>query len=163
MIEFGEKLKTAREEKGMTQQTLANSLYVTRQAVSRWECGARYPDLLTAKKLSEILGVSLDELLFGEETAAYSAESPITTSQRTERIQSALYAFAGMAYLLMSILYVGLMLPLSKETPFIVSAYSIFYMMRYMLIAALLFYGLICSIQGKLTVKKAGLIAAAYF
>lgn len=46
----------------------------------------------------------------------------------------------------MSILYVGLMLPLSKETPFIVSAYSIFYMMRYMLIAALLFYGLICSI-----------------
>lgn len=30
MIEFGEKLKTAREEKGMTQQTLANSLYVTR-------------------------------------------------------------------------------------------------------------------------------------
>lgn len=53
--------------------------------------------------------------------------------------------------------------PLSKETPFIVSAYSIFYMMRYMLIAALLFYGLICSIQGKLTVKKAGLIAAAYF
>lgn len=59
MIEFGEKLKTAREEKGMTQQTLANSLYVTRQAVSRWECGARYPDLLTAKKLSEILGVSL--------------------------------------------------------------------------------------------------------
>lgn len=163
MIEFGEKLKTAREEKGMTQQTLANSLYVTRQAVSRWECGARYPDLLTAKKLSEILVVSLDELLSGEETAAYSAESPITTSQRTERIQSALYAFAGMAYLLMSILYVGLMLPLSKETPFIVSAYSIFYMMRYMLIAALLFYGLICSIQGKLTVKKAGLIAAAYF
>lgn len=112
MIEFGEKLKTARDEKGMTQQTLANSLYVTRQAVSRWECGARYPDLLTAKKLSEILGVSLDELLSGEETAAYSAESPITTSQRTERIQSALYAFAGMAYLLMSILYVGLMLPL---------------------------------------------------
>lgn len=39
MVEFGEKLKQIREEKGMTQQTLAEKLYVTRQAVSRWECG----------------------------------------------------------------------------------------------------------------------------
>ena len=39
MIEFGEKLKQLREEKGMTQQSLGEMLYVTRQAVSRWECG----------------------------------------------------------------------------------------------------------------------------
>ena len=52
MMEFGEKVKKIREEKGMTQQTMAEHLYVTRQAVSRWECGARYPDLLTAKKIS---------------------------------------------------------------------------------------------------------------
>ncbi|MFR1374365.1 MAG: helix-turn-helix transcriptional regulator [Eisenbergiella massiliensis] len=50
MVEFGEKVKKLREEKGMTQQTMADQLYVTRQAVSRWECGARFPDLLTAKK-----------------------------------------------------------------------------------------------------------------
>ena len=67
MVEFGEKVKHFREEKGMTQQTMAEKLYVTRQAVSRWECGARYPDLLTAKKISKILDVSLDELLSGEE------------------------------------------------------------------------------------------------
>ena len=46
MVEFGEQLRRAREEKGMTQQSLAERLYVTRQAVSRWECGDRYPDLL---------------------------------------------------------------------------------------------------------------------
>ena len=40
MVEFGEQLRKAREAKGMTQQTLAEHLYVTRQAVSRWECGA---------------------------------------------------------------------------------------------------------------------------
>ncbi len=37
MVEFGEQLRRAREEKGMTQQSLAEQLYVTRQAVSRWE------------------------------------------------------------------------------------------------------------------------------
>lgn len=55
MVEFGEQLRRAREEKGMTQQSLAEQLYVTRQAVSRWECGDRYPDLLTTKKISQIL------------------------------------------------------------------------------------------------------------
>ena len=35
MVEFGEQLRRAREEKGMTQQSLAEQLYVTRQAVSR--------------------------------------------------------------------------------------------------------------------------------
>ena len=59
MLEFGEKVKQIREERGMTQQSLAEKLYVTRQAVSRWECGARYPDLLTAKKISAILEVSI--------------------------------------------------------------------------------------------------------
>ena len=55
MVEFGEQLKKAREAKGMTQQTLAEHLYVTRQAVSRWECGNRYPDLIMAKKLAVFL------------------------------------------------------------------------------------------------------------
>ena len=42
MEEFGEQLKKAREAKGMTQQTLTEHLHVTRQAVSRWECGGSY-------------------------------------------------------------------------------------------------------------------------
>lgn len=42
MVEFGEKLKRAREEKGMTQQTLSEYLYVTRQAVSWWEGGVSH-------------------------------------------------------------------------------------------------------------------------
>lgn len=42
MVEFGEKIKQLREEKGMTQQKLAEKLYVTRQAVSRWECGVSH-------------------------------------------------------------------------------------------------------------------------
>lgn len=55
MVEFGEKLKKAREGKGMTQQTLADHLYVTRQAVSRWECGARKMKQFLSKRLPLIL------------------------------------------------------------------------------------------------------------
>ncbi len=93
MVEFGEKLKRAREEKGMTQQTMSEHLYVTWQAVSRWECGARYPDLLTAKKLSEVLEVSLDELLSGEEMKKCVEKNPIVESPVIGRVQSALYTF----------------------------------------------------------------------
>jgi len=67
MTEFGEQLRKAREAKGMTQQTLAEELYVTRQTVSRWECGDRFPDLITTKKLSQTLEISVDELLSEDE------------------------------------------------------------------------------------------------
>ena len=70
----------------MTQQTLSDALYVTRQAVSRWECGARYPDLLTAKKLSEVLEVSLDELLSGEEMKKCVEKNPIVESPVIGRV-----------------------------------------------------------------------------
>ena len=72
MAEFGENIRRAREELGITQQTLADKLFVTRQAVSRWENGSRYPDLLTAKRLSEGLNASLDELLSDDNTLCTS-------------------------------------------------------------------------------------------
>ena len=80
MVEFGEKVKKLREEKGMTQQTMADQLYVTRQAVSRWECGARFPDLLTAKKIAQILEVSVDELLSGEELKKSIERDPVLSA-----------------------------------------------------------------------------------
>lgn len=163
MVEFGEKLKRAREEKGMTQQTLSDHLYVTRQAVSRWECGARYPDLLTAKKLSEVLGVSLDELLSGEEVKKCVEKNPVVESPTICRVQSALYAFAGIAYLLMGIFASRFMiLELPQAEPQVIG-YGISYFLGYVLITLLLFCGLAFSIRGKLTPKKTGVIMAAYF
>ena len=163
MVEFGEKLKKARERKGMTQQTLADHLYVTRQAVSRWECGARYPDLLTAKKLSDVLEISLDELLSGEELKKYVEANPIVESPVVGRVQSALYAFAGVAYLLMGILALRFLLPEFAGANFQTMGYGISYILRYVLITILLFVGLAFSICGKLTPKRTGVTIAAYF
>ena len=77
MAEFGENIRRAREELGITQQTLADQLFVTRQAVSRWENGSRYPDLLTAKRLSEGLNASLDELLSDDTMRTYPEVNPV--------------------------------------------------------------------------------------
>lgn len=103
MVEFGEKLKQIREERGLTQQTLAEKLYVTRQAVSRWECGARYPDLLTAKKIATILEVTLDELLSGEELRENVEKEPVLARPVENIVQTVLYAVAAVAYLLLCI------------------------------------------------------------
>lgn len=48
---LGDNIKKRREEKNLTQQQLADKLYVSRQTVCRWENGSRCPDLIAAKKL----------------------------------------------------------------------------------------------------------------
>ena len=55
-----------RKQKQMTQETLAEKLNVSRQAVSKWESGLTEPDVQTLIKLSDIFEVSLDELVKGE-------------------------------------------------------------------------------------------------
>lgn len=100
MAEFGENLKRVREEKGITQQTLADYLYVTRQAVSRWEGGSRYPDIMTAKKISQYLEVSLDDLLSDDDMKLYAEKSEILDTPVSKRIQIVLMALAFMTYTL---------------------------------------------------------------
>ncbi|MDE6200262.1 MAG: helix-turn-helix domain-containing protein [Clostridiales bacterium] len=60
---FGDNLKKYRIEKGYSQNDLAEKLFVTRQCVSKWEKGVTQPDLQTLSKISELLGVSADELI----------------------------------------------------------------------------------------------------
>ena len=64
---LGDNIKRLREEHSLTQQQLADKLYVSRQTVCRWENGSRCPDLIMAKKLAAELGVSLDELISAED------------------------------------------------------------------------------------------------
>ena len=92
MIEFGEQLRRAREDKGMTQQTLAEQLFVTRQAVSKWERGERYPDLPTTKKISEILDVSLDDLLSGKDMVKEVERNPVVENKAVNNMMLVLYA-----------------------------------------------------------------------
>lgn len=64
---LNDNIKKLREEKNLTQQQLADKLYVSRQTICRWENGSRCPDLITAKKLALELDVSMDELIADED------------------------------------------------------------------------------------------------
>ncbi|TLG80750.1 helix-turn-helix domain-containing protein [Vagococcus zengguangii] len=63
MVAIGERIKKFRQEKELTQQALAEKLHVSRSAISNWEIGRNYPDLDVVILLSDVLAVSLDDLL----------------------------------------------------------------------------------------------------
>lgn len=162
MIEFGEKIKHLREEKGMTQQTMADKLFVTRQAVSRWETGSRYPDIYTTKKIAGILGVSIDELLSGEELREHIHTVPVLEKKEENITQTVIYAIAMFSYLLMSIFSFGSFLYIDeglKNTPAgRIDVRAVFITIKYMLNTALLFAGIILSAKRKLIPKTTGYI-----
>ncbi|MCI6084627.1 helix-turn-helix domain-containing protein [bacterium] len=65
-MEFGEKLQELRKSRGLTQQELAEALYVSRTAISKWESGRGYPSIDSIKEISGFFSVSIDDLLSGE-------------------------------------------------------------------------------------------------
>ena len=67
IMEFNEKLQQLRKKKGLTQEELANSLFVSRTAVSKWESGRGYPSIESLKIIAKFFGVTIDELLSGDE------------------------------------------------------------------------------------------------
>ena len=60
---FGEKLRQLRNEKGITQNELAEKLFVTFQTVSKWENDVNQPDIPTLKQIAQIFNCSIDSLL----------------------------------------------------------------------------------------------------
>ncbi|WP_047980262.1 helix-turn-helix domain-containing protein [Ornithinibacillus contaminans] len=62
-MEFGEKLKKERTNRGWSQEELAEKLFVSRQSVSKWENGQNYPSIEVLLKVSDLFEVTVDELL----------------------------------------------------------------------------------------------------
>lgn len=66
-MEFNEKLQELRKAKGLTQEELAEALYVSRAAISKWESGRGYPSIDSLKEISKFFSVTIDELICAEE------------------------------------------------------------------------------------------------
>lgn len=164
MVEFGEQLRRAREEKGMTQQSLAEQLYVTRQSVSRWECGDRYPDLLTTKKISEILEVSLDDLLSGKEMEKVVERNPVIENKAANNIMIALYT-AVLLSLTIPVFDQLIRLIGSKEP-----GLTLFYLpnARFIMLTTVLeiicfTFGLVNALRGMFSPKRMGVVIVGEF
>ena len=66
-MEFHEKLQVLRKQKGLTQEELAEALFVSRTAISKWESGRGYPNIDSLKAIATFFSVTIDELLSSEE------------------------------------------------------------------------------------------------
>lgn len=62
-LNFGENLKKLRKEKQLSQESLAEKLNISRQAVSKWESNSSYPDMNNLIQLKDIFNVTLDEMI----------------------------------------------------------------------------------------------------
>ena len=64
---FSERLKEEREKRNWSQSDLAEKIHVSRQSVSKWETGKNYPSIEIIIHLSDLFGITIDELLRSDE------------------------------------------------------------------------------------------------
>ena len=100
-MEFSEKLQVLRRDRGMTQEELAQALFVSRTAVSKWESGKGYPGIDSLKAIARFFGVSIDDLLSGEKLISIAERENRATIQR---IYGLLFAAADVAAGLLAVL-----------------------------------------------------------
>ena len=84
-MEFNNKLYELRKQKGLSQEELASRLNVSRQTVSKWEVGDSTPDMEKLIAMSDLFGVSLDELVLDKAPAQPTA--PATTASALSEVK----------------------------------------------------------------------------
>lgn len=106
-MEFNEKLQELRKSKGLTQEELAEKIYVSRTAISKWESGRGYPNIESLKEISTFFSVSIDELL-STEKLLFIAENENKTNIKS--ICELLFGAVDLFYVLL------IFLPLYPDT-----------------------------------------------
>lgn len=88
IVEFNEKLQELRKQKGFTQEELAEALYVSRTAVSKWESGRGYPGIDSLKAIAAFFRVTVDELLSGGEILTVAEQE---TKEKEKRFRDMVF------------------------------------------------------------------------
>ena len=137
MKKLGERIWRLREEKGLSQEALAEKLEVSRQTVSNWENDKATPDAYKLKQLCEVLGVSADGLLeTGERDSASgekNSELPkeddnfVGRKKDKERMWRVLLlsVLGAIATLLLAVAIVLFTLPEEEKSQVITSAFTL--------------------------------------
>ena len=80
-MDFGEKLKALRTERGLTQEQLAARLYVSRTAVSKWETGGGSPNLDSLQAVARLFDASVDDLLSTDDLIVLARDERRSTAR----------------------------------------------------------------------------------
>ena len=91
---LGEKLKKLRTDNGLTQEDLAEKLYVSRTAISKWESNRGYPNIETIKAISKFFSISIDELLSSDELFTIVEED---SRQKENRLKDSIFALLDLS------------------------------------------------------------------
>ena len=118
-MEFNEKLQELRKSRSLTQEELAEALFVSRTAISKWEQGRGYPSLVSLKEISRFFSVSIDDLICSEEIIS------VAMDEKKECMDKYISLICNMQDICMVLL---LLLPVfgnGADNPASVSLYSI--------------------------------------
>lgn len=96
-MELGEKLQQLRKQNNWTQEQLAEQLYISRTAVSKWESSKGYPSIDSLKNISALFKISIDDLLSGDELVQ------LATNENKENVEN----ITGMIYGLLDLVAIA--------------------------------------------------------
>ncbi len=96
-MEFNEKLQELRKNKGLTQEELAEALYVSRTAISKWESGRGYPSIDSLKEIAKYFSVTIDELLSTDEVLTIAEKD---NKQKEMHFRSMLFGLLDISILM---------------------------------------------------------------
>ena len=96
-MEFNEKLQELRKNKGLTQEELAEALYVSRTAISKWESGRGYPSIDSLKEIAKYFSVTIDELLSSDEVLNIAEED---NKQKEKHLKSLVFGLLDISALM---------------------------------------------------------------
>ena len=97
IMEFNEKLQELRKNKGLTQEELAEALYVSRTAISKWESGRGYPSIDSLKEIAKYFSVTIDELLSSGEVLNIAEED---NKQKEKHFRSLVFGLLDISALM---------------------------------------------------------------
>lgn len=85
-MDFNEKLKQLRHNKEWTQEELAEKLFISRTAISKWESGRGFPSIESLKAISQVFDVSIDELLSNSELISIAENDKKKQQQKFQHL-----------------------------------------------------------------------------
>lgn len=96
-MDFPEKLQELRKSKNMTQEELAESLFISRAAVSKWESGRGLPNIDSLRAISVLFKVSIDDLLSGDEIILAAQDE---TREKSQSLRAVLFGLFDVMHLM---------------------------------------------------------------